>query len=54
MKKEKETEKKRKGKGRPRVPYTTTTIAFRVRTEFVEDVKKLVKDYVAQRIKKVI
>jgi hypothetical protein len=42
---------KRPFSGRKKAPYLTKTIAFRVRIEFVEDVKKLVKDYVAERLK---
>ena len=39
---------KRKGAGRKPAPYQTKTIAFRVRVEWVERVKKLVKDAVAE------
>ena len=42
---------KRKGSGRKKAPYITKTIAFRVRVEFVEPIKKMVKDYVSDRIK---
>jgi hypothetical protein len=31
--------------------YETKTIAFRVRVEFVEPIKKMVKDYVSERLK---
>lgn len=41
---------KRKGAGRKPAPYKTKTIAFRVRVEFVEAIKKNVKDYVAERL----
>lgn len=41
---------KRKGAGRKPAPYQTKTIAFRVRVEFVEPIKKLVKDYVSERL----
>ena len=42
---------KRKGSGRKKAPYVTKTIAFRVRVEFVEPIKKMVKDYVSDRLK---
>jgi hypothetical protein len=42
---------KRKNAGRKKANYQTKTIAFRVRVEFVEDIKKLVKDYVSERLK---
>jgi hypothetical protein len=52
MKKKKEARGgKRPFSGRKKAPYLTTTVSFRVRLEFVEDVKKLVKDYVAERLK---
>jgi hypothetical protein len=35
---------KRQNSGRKKAPYTTQTIAFRVRTEWVEEIKKTVKD----------
>jgi hypothetical protein len=41
---------KRKGAGRKPAPYQTKTIAFRVRVEFVEPIKKIVKDYVSERL----
>jgi hypothetical protein len=41
---------KRKGAGRKPAPYETKTIAFRVRVELVEPIKKLVKDYVSERL----
>jgi hypothetical protein len=34
---------KRKGAGRKSAPYKTTTIAFRVRVEWVEAIKSTVK-----------
>ena len=34
----------RQNSGRKKAPYTTQTIAFRVRTEWVEEIKKTVKD----------
>lgn len=42
---------KRKGSGRKPAPYKTKTISFRVRVEFAEPIKKMVKDYVLERIK---
>ena len=42
---------KRKGAGRKPAPYQTKTIAFRVRVEFIEPIKKMVKDYVSERLK---
>ena len=41
---------KRINSGRKKVEYETKTIAFRVRVEFVEPIKKMVKDYVSQRL----
>jgi hypothetical protein len=41
---------KRIGSGRKKADYETKTIAFRVRVEFVEPIKKLVKDYVSERL----
>ena len=41
---------KRIGSGRKKAPYETKTIAFRVRVEFVEPIKKMVKDYVSERL----
>jgi hypothetical protein len=38
---------KRVGSGRKKVSYKTKTIAFRVRVEFVEPIKKMVKHYVS-------
>ena len=37
--------------GRKKAEYQTKTIAFRVRVEFVEPIKKIVKDYVSDRLK---
>jgi len=42
---------KRVGSGRKKAEYETKTIAFRVRVEFVEPIKKMVKDYVSERLK---
>ena len=42
---------KRIGSGRKKADYETKTIAFRVRVEFVEPIKKMVKDYVSERLK---
>jgi len=51
-KKEKETRGgKRPLSGRKKADYETKTIAFRVRVEFVEPIKKMVKDYVSERLK---
>jgi len=41
---------KRVGSGRKKAEYETKTIAFRVRVEFVEPIKKMVKDYVSYRL----
>ena len=51
-KKKKETRGgKRPFSGRKKADYETKTIAFRVRVEFVEPIKKMVKDYVSERLK---
>ena len=42
---------KRINSGRKKADYETKTIAFRVRVEFVEPIKKMVKDYVSERLK---
>ena len=42
---------KRPLSGRKKSEYETKTIAFRVRVEFVEPIKKMVKDYVSERLK---
>ena len=39
---------KRKGAGRKPALYTTQTIAFRVRTEWVEEIKETVKQKINQ------
>ena len=36
---------KRIGAGRKKANYATKTISFRVRVEFAEQIKKMVKDY---------
>ena len=41
---------KRPFSGRKKADYETKTIAFRVRFEFVEPIKKMVKDYVSERL----
>jgi len=41
---------KRPFSGRKKASYETKTIAFRVRVEFVEPIKKMVKDYVSERL----
>lgn len=41
---------KRIGSGRKKADYETKIIAFRVRVEFVEPIKKMVKDYVSERL----
>ena len=52
MEKKKETRGgKRPLSGRKKADYETKTIAFRVRVEFVEPIKKMVKDYVLERLK---
>ena len=51
-KKKKETRGgKRSFSGRKKANYQTKTIAFRVRIEFVEPIKKMVKDYVYEHLK---
>ena len=50
MKKKENRGGKRKGAGRKPAPYQTKTIAFRVRVEFIEPIKKMVKDYVSERL----
>lgn len=37
--------------GRKKADYETKTIAFRVRIEFVEPIKEMVKDYISKRLK---
>ena len=52
MAKKKETRGgKRSFSGRKKADYETKTISFRVRVEFVEPIKKMVKDYVSERLK---
>jgi len=51
LKKQKNKGGKRDGSGRKKADYKTKTIAFRVRVEFVEPIKKMVKDYVSERVK---
>ena len=50
-----EKKEKRGGKrlfsGRKKAEYETKTITFRVRVEFVEPIKKMVKDYVSERLR---
>jgi hypothetical protein len=41
---------KRPLSGRKKARYQTKTIAFRVRVEFAEPIKKMVKDYVSERL----
>ena len=41
---------KRVGSGRKKADYKTKTIAFRVRVEFIEPIKKIVKDYISERL----
>jgi hypothetical protein len=54
MKKKKETRGgKRPLSGRKKADYETKTIAFRVRVEFVEPIKKMLKDYVSELMQKV-
>jgi hypothetical protein len=51
MKKKKENRGgKRDGSGRKKADYETKTIAFRVRVEFAEPIKQMVKDYVSERL----
>jgi hypothetical protein len=50
MRKKKMQGGKRKGSGRKKADYETKTIAFRVRVEFVEPIKKMVKNYVSARL----
>lgn len=42
---------KRVGSGRKKADYETKTISLRVRVDFVEPIKKMVKDYVSERLK---
>lgn len=43
---------RRPGAGRPKAEYTTTTLSFRVRTEWAEDIKKVVKEKIEELKKK--
>ena len=40
---------KRINSGRKKAPYETKTIAFRVRVESIEEVRKLVKNYLSKK-----
>ena len=40
----------RNNSGRKKANYKTKTISFRVRVEFVEPIKKMVNDYVSERL----
>lgn len=51
MAKAKQRGGKRAGSGRKKALYETKTISFRVRVEFVEPIKKMVNDYVSERLK---
>jgi hypothetical protein len=42
---------KRPLSGRKKADYETKTISFRVRVEFAEPIKQMVKDYVSARLK---
>jgi hypothetical protein len=42
---------KRIGSGRKKSKYETKIISFRVRIEFIEQIKEIVKDYIFNRIK---
>ena len=42
---------KRVRSGRKKAEYKTKTISFRVRVEFAEPIKKMVRDYVSERLK---
>jgi len=44
---------KRKNAGRKKLDYKTKTISFRVRVEFAEPIKKIVKNYVLQHTKSI-
>jgi hypothetical protein len=48
LKKQKSKGGKRIGSGRKKAPYETKTIAFRVRVEWVEVIKSMVKDKIAE------
>lgn len=52
MKNKKETRGgSRPNAGRKKVDYETKTIAFRVRVDFVEPIKKMVNDYIKENSK---
>jgi len=40
---------KRKGAGRKPASYKTKTISFRVREEYVEAIKKMIKNYIIEK-----
>lgn len=42
---------KRPFSGRKKADYETKTIAFRVRVEFIEPLKKIVKNYISEHLK---
>ena len=42
---------KRIGSGRKKSKHETKIISFRVRIEFIEQIKEIVKDYIFNRIK---
>jgi len=44
---------KRPFSGRKKATYKTTTVSFRVRVEFADGVKELVKNYVMERLKEI-
>ena len=39
---------KRVGSGRKKSQYETKTISFRVRVEYTEEIKKMIKDYISK------
>jgi len=54
MKNKKETRGgKRPFSGRKKVDYQTTTISFRVRVEWVDEIKQMVKDKVTEKTKQI-
>ena len=53
MAKKKETRGgKRPNSGRKKLEYETKSVSFRVRLEFIEPIKKMVKDFTKKQIKK--
>ena len=44
---------KRPFSGRKKADYQTTTISFRVRVEWVDEIKQMVKDKVAEKTKQI-